>query len=222
LGRVAHGHKALPDGLSPPARDSRPRGAFDIICGTSVPGGPPVMNPQEMVLLVEEALEIYDEVFVETTVLIAGTSDAGRDRFAAARAVLARADRIVVLSRPDGEGAVRLVNWVSAAVTAAVAAPIWAGFGRSPRSRYQRASLDETLASCLPTDTFQGVHYLPEDSAVTKAKWNGELVRRGRWLAAVQLLAGDLASWAPAATLPRGADRRSSRLTGPAQVGPRR
>jgi hypothetical protein len=197
LGRIAHGHRALPDGLSPPARNAKPLDTFDIICGTSLPGGPPIMNPAELVALTVEALDVYDHVVVETNVLIGGSSEAGRDRFAAARDLLARADRIVVIGRPDGEGATSLVNWLSAASSVGAAAPVWAVFGRAPRKRYLRARLAEHLVDHVGQDGFAGVHYLPEDAAVGKAKWNGELVRGGRWLSSLQRLVTDLAVWTP-------------------------
>jgi hypothetical protein len=142
--------------------------------------------------LLDEAVEIYDEVVVETTMLITATSDVGRDRFAAGRMALGRADRILVLTRPDGDGAMQLVNWVSAASSVGAVGPVWAAFGRTPRSRYQRANLMEAVATCVPSGTFEAVHYLPEDPAVLKAKWNADLVRRGRWLVAVQALTRDL------------------------------
>jgi hypothetical protein len=74
---------------------------------------------------------------------------------------------------------------------------VWAVFGRAPRKRYLRARLAEHLFDHVGPDGFAGVHYLPEDEAVGRAKWNGELVRRGRWLSSVQRLVTDLAVWTP-------------------------
>jgi hypothetical protein len=135
-------------------------------------------------------------VLVETGLLLAGSSDLGRDRFAAARAVLARADRVVVLAGADGEGAIRLVNWLSAATSVGVGAPIWAVFSPT-RSSYEEAQLAELLSDHGVAGAFAAVHFLPEDPAVAKAKWNRDLVRHGRWLAAVRRLAAEMVACPP-------------------------
>lgn len=132
LGRIAHGHPALPEGLSPPDRHGAPVGKFDAICGTNLPGGPPIVNPVELVALADEALAVYDEVVVQTHLLVAASAEAGRDRFAAGLTMLARADRVVVVAGSDPDGAMRLVNWLSAACSAGVTGPVWAVFSRAP------------------------------------------------------------------------------------------
>jgi hypothetical protein len=46
---------------------------------------------------------------------------------------------------------------------------------------------------------FAGVHFLPEDRRLAKARWNAELVRAGPWLRAVRRLVAEVTGPVPAA-----------------------
>ena len=48
LGRIALRHRALPDGLTPPAESHSRLGRCDRICQTAAPGGPPLMSPEHL------------------------------------------------------------------------------------------------------------------------------------------------------------------------------
>jgi hypothetical protein len=185
VSRAGQGQKVLPDGLSGPREDGTPAaGHFDVICGT--PGAAQVIPAAHLVRVLEEAVTAYDHVLVETSWLVGAPS--GRERFSAARAVLAMADRAVVLASADPEGAARLVEWRAAALAAGCKAPCWATFGRARTSRYERSHLTSLLETNTGRHRFETVWFLPEDSTVARARWNAELVWRGPWLKAVRAL----------------------------------
>ncbi len=193
VSRAAHGQKALPDGLSGRREDgTAPVGNFDVVCGT--PGAAQVIPAAELLRLVEEAVASYDRVLVETSWLVGAPS--GRERFGAARAMLATADRAVVLAAPDPEGAARLVEWRAAAMALGCKAPCWAAFGRARTSRYERSHLADLLKANTGRHPFEDVCFLPEDPTVGRARWNAELVWKGPWLRAVNTLADAVAAQA--------------------------
>lgn len=185
--RAGQGQKVLPDGLSGPREDGTASvGHFDVICGA--PGAAQVVPAAHLLRVVEEAVTAYDHVLVEASWLVGAPS--GRERFSAARAVVAMADRAVVVASADPEGAARLVEWRAAALAAGGREPCWAAFGRARSSRYERSHLSGILDANSGRHKFRGVWFLPEDPIVARARWNAEMVWKGPWLKAVRSLAG--------------------------------
>lgn len=195
LGRLAQGRRALPEGLSPPLDGAAGVGGFDVVCQSGSPGGPPVVNPVLLQALVGEGLVGYDHVLVEAGPLLVAPPSGGSDRFSAGRAALAAADRVVVLAGPDPESAARLVAWRAAAAEVGVTAPAWAIFARvATRGAFEVSQLTGLVETSTGAADFADVGVLPEDPVVARARWNGELVWRGRWRKAVDRLAADLAA----------------------------
>lgn len=205
LGRLAQGRPALPDGLSPMlAGSAGGSGGFDVVAQSASPGGPPLVDPAQLQALVEEGLGGYDHVLVEAgPLVVAPPAAGGSDRFSAGRAMLAGADRVVVLAGPDPESAARLVEWRAAAGEVGMAAPVWAVFGRvAGRGAFEASQLTALVGASTGPGGFAAVRVLPEDPVVARARWNGELVWRGRWRKAVDRLAADLAAAPVAAAGP--------------------
>ena len=200
LSRAQQAKPVFPEGLSGPNSDGlKPIGDFDAICGVSSPGGPTPVNPVDLTRALEEALAIYDHVLVDTGPWL--TSQTGRDRLGAARATLELAARVVAFGRSTPDGVAQLVEWRANAHENGLGAPLWAVFGRS-RDKYERAHLGHILdASTMPVRSFAGVHFLPEDRHIAKARWNAQLVERGPWLRAVKALARDLTGPLPVASV---------------------
>ncbi len=208
VSRAGQGLRVLPEGLSGARGDGTVAvGHFDAICGT--PGASQVIPAADLLRLTEEAAASYDHVLVETSWLVGAPS--GRERFSAARAVLATADRAVVFASADPEGAARLVEWRAAALAADCRAPCWAAFGRARASRYERSHLASLLEANTGRRPFEGVHFLPDDATVARARWNAEAVWKGPWLKAVKSLANSVAATSAAADPPP----RSQRLRFP-------
>jgi hypothetical protein len=200
VARAGQGRGVLPEGLSGPREDGTAAvGHFDVICGT--PGAGQVIPAADILRLLDEAARAYDHVLVETGWLVGAPS--GRERFSAARALLASADAVVVLASADPEGAARLVEWKAAAMAAGCRAPCWAAFGRARPSRYERGHLTSLLHTNTGRHRFESVWFLPEDPTVARARWNAEIVWKGPWLKAVKALA-DTATVKGASPLPTG------------------
>lgn len=194
LDRLASGHRVLPEGLSPGREDgSCALGASDVICGTATPAGPPAISAVHLGHLLDLAAAEYDHVLVAFGALAASPAVLGGDRFAVARAILGRCDRVVVFGSPDPCGARQLIEWRAAAHREIdVAAPCDAVFGRASRRRFERAALQDVLVRSTGVFPFHAVWFLPEDPAVFRARWDGHLVTRGPWFDAVAALASDL------------------------------
>ncbi|MDA8300933.1 MAG: hypothetical protein M0005_05175 [Actinomycetota bacterium] len=195
LSRAAQGLPALPEALSPPRPGAPgPVGHFDVVCAAPTIAQP--INPFELERFLGEATLRYNYVLVETSWLV-GLGGA-RQRPSSALAVLRLAASIVVLAAADPEGAGRLVQWKAAALAAGVGAPAFAAFGRARSSRYEREHLRSVVESNTGRHRFAGFAFLPEDPAVGRARWNGELVRRGAFFDAVrELTAKSVSAVAP-------------------------
>jgi hypothetical protein len=209
VSRAGQGLRALPEALSGAREDgTAPVGHFDVICAS--PGAPQPLNPSHLNGLLAEALDVYDEVFVETGWSVGPSS--GRERFGAVRDVLVGADRVVVVASADPEGAARLVEWKAAAETAGVGAPSVAVFGRARDSAFEKDYLARVVVANTGRRCFSGLSFLPEDKTVARARWNAEMVWRCPWLKAVKDLL--VASMAPSVAPARG----EGRPDGPAPV----
>ena len=200
LERLRQGHRALPEGLSPGRDDgTRPVGDFDVICGTSAMSTPAAINPLLVGALLDEAAVYYEDIIIDLG-LLAASPKAGGDRFAAGGAVLAGADQIVVFAGADPCGAAKLIEWRAAAHDLELTARGCAVFGRAPARRFERRFERAQLADSVEMSTGDGgyasIRFLPEDRAVARARWNGEMVVGGRWFDAVAALAAELGNLA--------------------------
>jgi MinD-like ATPase involved in chromosome partitioning or flagellar assembly len=197
LALVAQGHPPFPECLTPGRDDGAPHPdiRFDVIAGPSNPGGPPPANPIHFRRLIDAATGSYGEVLVEIGPVISSTGDSAHDRFAAGRAVVAAADRLVAIAAPTPDGVTRLLNWLSVVRTLAPDTPAWAAFGLIPRSRFVRTALHEGLRHRLVGTSlrgFEAIHLLPVEPVSAKAAWNGVLVPRGGLRRAVNALADQI------------------------------
>lgn len=189
LARAQQDRSIFPEGLTGRRDDAVvPVGSFDVICGMSAPGGPLPVNPVDSTALLEQALAVYDHVLVDTGPWLTRTAQTGRDRLGSARAALALARQALVFARTTPDGATQLVEWRSAAHDNGLQLPIFAVLGRAT-GKYERSHLAHMLeANTTWAHSFAGVQFLPEDARVTKARWNSDLVTRGRWWRSVEAL----------------------------------
>lgn len=222
LGRVSHGHPALPDGLTGPREDGTPPlGGFDLIGQTSTPGGPPSVPAEALSELIDQALCGYEHVMVGAGPLVSSTASSTRDRFSAGRSLLAGADLAVASATADPLGAVELGGWKATATELGLRAPAWAVLGRAGRPRFEEAQLAALVENSTGARPFSHLWFLPEDDAVARARWNSQLVSHGRWHSAVRRLAGALAAVTPVPAPPptRRAEAWGLVVAPPAAVG---
>lgn len=202
LARVGQGHPGLPKGLTPAwSEEARRKIGFDVICQTVAPGGPPSANPGQLGTLIGQALAGYDTVMVEVGPTVGPSPAGGADRFAAGRAMLVRADRVVVLAGPDPESAARLAEWAAAAAEWGISAPKAVAVFARLAGRFEGTHLKGVVENSTG-ERFTSVHLLPEDPAVAKARWNGDMVRRGRWHNGVARLVDELSQTPASAPVP--------------------
>ena len=175
----------------------------------SAPGGPLPVNPGELTALLEQALAIYDHVLVDTGPWLTRAAQTGRDRLNAARPALALARQALVFARATPDGATQLVEWRSAAHDNGLQIPIFAVLGRAA-GKYEESHLAHMLeVNTKWPHTFAGVHFLPEDARLGKARWNAELVTRGSWWRSVQALVRAMTGPLPDNLAAPGLDVRS-------------
>jgi len=210
LARAQHDRANFPECLTGGRDDgTAPLGSFDVICGMSAPGGPLPVNPVELTALLEQALAIYDHVLVDTGPWLTRAAQTGRDRLNAARPSLALAQRALVFARATPDGATQLVEWRSAAHDNGLQVPIFAVLGRAA-GKYERSHLAHMLeVNTNWPHTFAGVQFLPEDARLAKARWNADLVTRGRWWRSVQALVRAMTAPLPTITAAPDVDVRS-------------
>jgi hypothetical protein len=221
LALAQHDRPVFPEGLTGGRGDGTvPLGSFDVICGTSAPGGPLPVNPVELTALLEQALPIYDHVLVDTGPWLTRAAQTGRDRLNAPRPALALARQALVFARATPDGAAQLVEWRSAAHDNGLQIPIFAVLGRAA-GKYERSHLAHMLVvNTNWPNTFAGVLFLPEDARLAKARWNADLVTRGRWWRSVQALVRAMTEPMPktlAAPTVSGVRSLFGTSTGPAQ-----
>jgi MinD-like ATPase involved in chromosome partitioning or flagellar assembly len=210
LARAQQDRTIFPEGLTGRRDDGiAPLGSFDVICGMSAPGGPLTVNPVELTALLEQALAIYDQVLVDTGPWLTRTAQTGRDRLNAARPALALARQALVFARATPDGATQLVEWRSAAHDNGLQLPIFAVLGRAA-GKYERSHLAHMLeVNTNWPHTFAGVQFLPEDARLAKARWNADLVTRGRWWRSVQALVRAITGPLPETIVASALDVRS-------------
>jgi hypothetical protein len=79
---------------------------------------------------------------------------------------------------------------------------VFAVLGRAGTD-YERSHLAHMLeVNAGLAHGFAGVHFLPEDRRLAKARWNAELVRAGPWLRAVRRLVAEVTGPLPAGPVP--------------------
>ena len=99
------------------------------------------MSPEHLLGLVEEARQAYEVVVVETGPLLSALPGAAADRFAAGRAVLARADTAVVFAGPDPKRSVRMGEWRVTANEVGVGPAAWVSSPGCPAARGSNATI---------------------------------------------------------------------------------
>jgi hypothetical protein len=189
LNRLAQGRSSLPEGLSGSGEEAAaPLGRFDVICqGAAVTGS--AIEHGHLHALVEEALAAYEHVFVAAGALLSASGAAARDRLSLGRALLPRADLSLAWATADPIGAVALGNWRTVADELQMSGQAWALLGRSSRSRFEEQQLVEVIQAATASRQFHRLSFVPEDAAVRRARWDGQLVSRGRWLDSIKRMA---------------------------------
>lgn len=113
----------------------------------------------------------------------------GIGRYSLARAMLAAADRIVLVGLGTPVGTARLLDWIAEARPIMPNIPIHIVINRASKSSYERGEIKQEI-----TRTFSphSLTYMPEDRRVQEAAWAGECVKTGAFTKAMSGLTQEL------------------------------
>ncbi len=176
-----------------------PRG-YAILAGIPSPDEWDTFQPRDVVDLIEHLRQSHADVIVKVNRAIDDLAPiAGRaGRFDVARAVITEAGQVVVATDATPLALTRLLTWIAGA-RRLTAASLHVVFHNAPRSMYQRGELSEELVrSFVPAS----ITWLPADSRLERAAWNGEAVPPGSYLRAARALTARLLESAGARVAP--------------------
>jgi MinD-like ATPase involved in chromosome partitioning or flagellar assembly len=163
-----------------------PRG-FAMLAGIPTRADWEVVSARDVTDLLKEVRESHAAVIVKVSPAIEDlapiTGRAGRNDVH--RAVLAKAAQVVVVSESTPVAVTRLLSWIADARRLS-SAPFHVVFHSSPRSVYQRGEVSEEL---VRTFVPASITWLPDDSRLRRAVWNGEMVPAGPYLRTARGLA---------------------------------
>jgi MinD-like ATPase involved in chromosome partitioning or flagellar assembly len=144
------------------------------------------LDPSEVITVVDELAAIHDCVVVNVSPGLERPEGAA-GRFGLARALVARADRVVGVGLPTPVGVTRLVRWLSEAHFLAPEARFHVVVNRVGRSSFRRSEVEREIGRHFPAVP---VTFAPWDPRVEEASWSGRLVERGPFVRAVGRVAG--------------------------------
>ena len=103
-----------------------------------------------------------------------------------ATALLDASSAIVAVVGASPVGVVRALEWSATVCRRAPETPVHLAVNRAPRARYRRAEIHRELVESMSPSS---ITWLPADRNVDAAAWNGDVVSRGPFHAAIRRLA---------------------------------
>lgn len=149
-----------------------PSAGFDLLAGLEHPKNWPDFTPDDILDVLEELRLLRPHVVVNVGSQL---EELPSGRHALARALVARADRIVVVAEPSPVGLQRLSRWLVDVDGLAGTDGVHVAFNRS-RFRDARNQVDREL---LRLCSVAGITHIPSDPRLSRAAWACEPVRPG-------------------------------------------
>jgi hypothetical protein len=169
------------------------------------------VRPVEAVAVVDALRSVADRVVVDAGPAVEDLpTGAGPPRYGVARQLIGVADTIVGVAPPTPVGVARLLGWAAEVQSLAPATPIHVALNPTPASLYKRGQVTGEITRSFPAAR---LWYLPRDSRVDVAAWDGTVVAAGPFTRAVAaLVAGAVPAMAGTPTsTPTRAPGRSRR-----------
>jgi CO dehydrogenase nickel-insertion accessory protein CooC1 len=190
-------------GLAQPVVGSlHTRPAFDVIVGLANRKDWPLVRGDDVRLFLKALVARWPTVIVN---LGAHLEDMSRwvDRFAASRAAGEVADVVVAVSDASPRGLLRFFDWLAELSEVAPDRRVVGVVNRAPRSKFRQVELVDQMRTNADR-WLDSVFVVPDDPRVGRAAWDGVLVPRGRFVRAVERIAGDVlaAGAVPASNAP--------------------
>jgi MinD-like ATPase involved in chromosome partitioning or flagellar assembly len=175
-------------------RDSFMAGPYGVTLLTGLPDPTDwhTVQAEEMVDLVETISVMHDELILKASPYLEepGPAKAREGRFDANRALLGMAAEVVCLAEPTPVGLSRTLAWTTRA-RSLTAAPVHIVFESRNLTKFQRGELSDELLRNLAPDS---ITWLPVDTGLERAVWNGTPAPKGSFVRTVERLGGALES----------------------------
>ncbi|MFP5377299.1 MAG: MinD/ParA family protein, partial [Acidimicrobiia bacterium] len=186
----------LGDALARPALGPAGRLGFDVITGLANRDDWALARGGDVAALLDALRARWGVVVVN---LGPHLEDLTRwvDRFGASRAALGVADAVVGVCEASPRGVLRFLDWLAEASALVPSRPVHVVVNRVPRSAFRAAEVLERLRADAG-GRLASVDLVPEDPAVRRAEWAGEVVGGRRFRRAVAVVETRLFSPAPA------------------------
>jgi Flp pilus assembly CpaE family ATPase len=114
-------------------------------------------------------------------------------RFDVGRQTVEKADEVLITATGSPTGMVRVLSTISD-VRALTQAPIHIVVNRMPGDGFMRSEWSRELGRTFAAES---ICFLPIDSGIPRAAWDGRLLERGRFSKAIRQMTADLvAGWA--------------------------
>ena len=166
------------------------------------------IRPPEIERLVRYLQRDRDHLVVDIAASLDDVGPSTRGRHAVGRMMVAAATQLVAVGEASPVGLTRLVQWLASAHALATAPTVHVVLNRAPRDRFRGSELLAELERCYRAASARSID---TDPAVTQAMWDGTIVGRGAFTAAIDELAATIApSSAPVRTLRRRGRRATA------------
>ena len=144
------------------------------------------LRPNEVIAVVDALAEVRAHVVLDVSARLEDLSYfGGPPRYALARGLVARADRVVAVGLPTPIGLARLLDWIAAVRDIAPDLPVHVAINRAPKASYTQGELQaELVRSYVPAS----LTFIPDDRKVEAAAWEGESVPSGSFQKGIQQL----------------------------------
>lgn len=156
------------------------RAPVDVLTGLADPSDRNDIRASELIAVLDELSARYTSVIVNVGPLLeVGRHDSRRGLTAAS---MGRADRVVGIGAPTPVGVARLLAWTADVRSVAPLAPLHLAVNRTPPGRFKRGELAQEIRRTVHV---RSLVFLPEDTRVERAAWDGRVVASGPFTRAV-------------------------------------
>lgn len=156
------------------------RAPVEVLTGLADASDRHDVRASELIAVLDELSARYTSVIVNVGHLLeVGRHDSRRGLTAA---VLGRADRIVGIGAPTPVGVARLLAWTADVRSVAPLAALHLAVNRTPPGRFKRGELAQEIRRTVHV---RSLVFLPEDTRVERAAWDGRVVASGPFTRAV-------------------------------------
>lgn len=173
---VEHGTGRIPDTLTTIAT------GLEVLVGLPHPRDWVEVRGSDLTAVVGELSRGRGQIVVNASPFIEDLAPFGADRFGVSRAVIAGADDVIVVCPPTPVGIARLIDRAAELSELAAGKPLHVVVNRNQSGKFKQKEILAEIGRSFNATT---VTFLPADTKVEKASWDGTLVAAGEFTKAV-------------------------------------